>query len=318
MKGKKRMGNILEVEHLVKNYGSVQAVRDISFRVGEGSLFAFLGTNGAGKSTTINILSTLLRADGGTVRIGGLTLGRDDAGIRNRIGVVFQNSVLDDLLTVKENLFTRGSFYDMKEDELRRRVSRAAEITGCVDFLNQRYGRLSGGQKRRADIARALLQAPDLLFLDEPTTGLDPGSRRQIWESVSEMQKKEGMTVFLTTHYMEEAAAADDVVIIKKGKIAAEGTPDALREQYSRDILRVYHPDADLKRYLGRQNLRFTERNTVCEVEIRRPEEAMRVLHHIEENGMVPVFEMKKGTMDDVFLKVVGEEERAESAAEGL
>ena len=230
------MDTILEVSHLVKNYGSLQAVRDISFTVERGGLFAFLGTNGAGKSTTINILSTLMKPDGGSVLIDGCILGKEDAAIRAKIGVVFQNSVLDNLLTVKENLQVRGSFYHLSTDELEERILYAARITGCSDYLFQRYGMLSGGQKRRADIARALLQKPDLLFLDEPTTGLDPQSRQQIWKAIASMQKKEGLTVFLTTHYMEEAAGADDIVIIDKGRIAAQGTPDALRERVIRMI----------------------------------------------------------------------------------
>ena len=314
--GLKCMADLLEVEHLVKRYGTIQAVRDISFKVKQGSLFAFLGTNGAGKSTTIKILSTLMRADGGRVQIGGYTLGKDDTKIRSRIGVVYQNSVLDDLLTVKENLCTRGSFYKMRKGELNSRVMYAAKITGCEKILNQRYGKLSGGQKRRADIARALLQAPDLLFLDEPTTGLDPESRQQIWRAISDMQKKEGLTVFLTTHYMEEASQANDVVIINKGRIVAQGTPDELREQYTKDILRIFHPTRELKQYLRQLNLCYFENETTWEVPVREPEETMRILHYIEDLGITPVFEMKKGIMDDVFLNVV--EEAGKSETEGI
>ncbi|MGN0193873.1 MAG: ATP-binding cassette domain-containing protein [Pseudoramibacter sp.] len=307
------MNPILKVRHLVKNYGPVRAVRDLSFDVTRGSLFAFLGTNGAGKSTTINILSTLMRPDSGDVQIDGLTLGKADGAIRGRIGVVFQNSVLDALLTVRENLDIRAAFYKLDKRERQRRIAHAAEATGCTGFLDQRYGRLSGGQKRRADIARALLQAPALLFLDEPTTGLDPKSRKQIWAAVADLQKKEGLTVFLTTHYMEEAAGADQVVIVHKGRIAAQGTPDALRERYSKDILRIYHPDPALPAYLKAQGLAFSERQDVAAIEIPSPEAAMGVLHHIEETGNTPVFEMKKGTMDDVFLNVVQSAEQEEA-----
>lgn len=308
------MDTILEVSHLVKNYGSLQAVRDISFTVERGGLFAFLGTNGAGKSTTINILSTLMKPDDGSVLIDGFILGKEDAVIRSKIGVVFQNSVLDHLLTVKENLQVRGSFYHLSTDELEERILYAARITGCSDYLFQRYGMLSGGQKRRADIARALLQKPDLLFLDEPTTGLDPQSRQQIWEAISSMQKKEGLTVFLTTHYMEEAAGADHIVIIDKGRIAAQGTPDALREKYLHDLLRIYHPDEEVLCYLQANQMPFETKNDTCEVQIRKPRQAMNILHLIEAEGHTPVFEMKKGTMDDVFLTVIKEAEKKEMA----
>jgi multidrug/hemolysin transport system ATP-binding protein len=309
------MNAILEVRRLVKNYGPVRAVRDLSFDVARGSSFAFLGTNGAGKSTTVNILSTLMRPDSGDVQIDGLPLGKADSEIRNRIGVVFQNSVLDDLLTVRENLDTRAAFYPMNKKERQRRIAHATEAAGCGGFLDQRYGRLSGGQKRRADIARALLQAPALLFLDEPTTGLDPKSRKQIWTAIADLQKKEGLTVFLTTHYMEEAAAADQVVILNKGRIAAQGTPDALRERYSRDILRIYHPGTDLQPYLKKQGLAFSAHLDTLEIEIQTPEAAMAVLHHIEASGTVPVFEMKKGTLDDVFLRVIQNAEQEDADA---
>ena len=163
-----------------------------------------------------------------------------------------------------------------------------------------------------------LLQEPKLLFLDEPTTGLDPESRRQIWEFISEMQKREDLTVFLTTHYMEEAAAADDVVIINRGRIVAQGTPDELREQYSTDVLRIFHPEKELRQYLQQRNMRFSERNTTFEIEIREPKDAMDVLHHIEETGITPVFEMKKGTLDDVFLNVVEGADRSAISEEAV
>lgn len=225
------MSKVIEVKGLKKRYGATEAVKGITFDVDKGSLFAFLGVNGAGKSTTINILSTLMRQDEGQVIINGNSLGKEDKKIRNEIGVVFQNGVLDELLTIKENLSVRGSFYGYSGSELEERINKASEITGCSDILHKKYGKLSGGQKRRADIARALINQPHILFLDEPTTGLDPKTRQSIWQTIATMQKKNSMTVFLTTHYMEEAANADKITILKKGEIILEGTPNKLKEK---------------------------------------------------------------------------------------
>ena len=228
---------IIEITNLKKSYGSVEAVKGIDFYVEEGSLFAFLGPNGAGKSTTINMVCTLLKPDSGSVIINGLTLGRDDKKIRQNIGVVFQDNVLDPLLTVKENLYVRGSFYGINGNKLKNAVENAAKVTEIENILNRPYGKLSGGQKRRADIARALVNTPKILFLDEPTTGLDPQTRKSVWDTIKELQKNNGMTVFLTTHYMEEAASADYVAVIDNGLISAKGTPAELREKYSNDSL---------------------------------------------------------------------------------
>ena len=234
------MEKAIEVRGLVKSYGQIQAVRGLDFYVERGKLFAFLGPNGAGKSTTVEILSTALKKDQGEVTIGGFTLGREDEQIRASIGVVFQDRVLDDRLTVRENLLFRGSFYGLKGAKLRQAVEQAARDAAALDFLDQRYGTLSGGQRRRADLARALVNRPKILFLDEPTTGLDAQTRRDVWEFIRRMQLETGMTVFLTTHYMEEAAQADYVVVINQGRIAARGTPAQLKEAYAADQLRLY------------------------------------------------------------------------------
>lgn len=241
---------IIKVKKLSKKYGSFEAVKNISFEVGAGSLFAFLGPNGAGKSTTINILSTLITQNTGHVTINDWELGKDDQQIRENIGVVFQTSVLDDVLTVKENLLVRGSFYGLEGSILNKRIKEASRITECDEFLNRRYGKLSGGQKRRADIARALINQPKLLFLDEPTTGLDPKTRISVWETIKEMQQQFGMTVFLTTHYMEEAANADCITIISKGEIVAEGSPHDLKERYTKELLKIYQPTSQIISYL--------------------------------------------------------------------
>ena len=204
------------MQRLSKSYGKVKAVNDISFYVEEGALFSFLGTNGAGKSTTISILLTLLKQDSGLVNVNGYIVGKHDQAIRKEIGVVFQESLLDPLLTVKENLAIRGSFYGMTRKERNARITRVMEIVDIQSISNRLYGKLSGGQRRRADIARALIHKPNILILDEPTTGLDPQSRKNIWETVLQLQKETGMTVFLTTHYIEEAANSDYVVVMKE------------------------------------------------------------------------------------------------------
>ena len=227
------MKKIIEVDGLSKSFGKVQAVNNISFYVEEGSLFSFLGTNGAGKSTTISILLTLLKQNKGVVKVNGYTVGKQDHAIRKEIGVVFQESVLDALLTVKENLDIRGSFYGMSKKERKAAIQRVVEVSDCTSFLNRPYGKLSGGQKRRADIARALIHQPTILILDEPTTGLDPQSRKNIWEMILQLQQETRMTIFLTTHYIEEAANSDYVVVMKEGNIIAKGTPEQLKNRYS-------------------------------------------------------------------------------------
>ena len=237
------MDKIIEVKDLSKSYGTIHAVKGISFYVEKGKLFAFLGPNGAGKSTTIDIICTFLKKDSGSVVIDGLELGKDDNAIRSKIGAVFQDGLLDNLLTVEENLIIRGGLYKKDKTELKQAVKETAELMGITDLLKRPYGKLSGGQRRRCDIARALINKPQILFLDEPTTGLDPQTRKSVWEIVQKIQKTNNMTLFLTTHYMEEAAEADYVIIIDEGKISAKGTPSYLKETYAKDKLSLICKD---------------------------------------------------------------------------
>ena len=223
------MNDLIEISHLCKSFGDVHAVQDLSFRVKEGELFAFLGINGAGKSTTINIMCGQLAKDTGTVKIGGVDLDNDPDGIKRSLGVVFQNSVLDKDLSVQDNLQSRAALYGIRGSAFRKRLAELAELLEFSNLLKRTVGKLSGGQRRRIDIARALLHRPKILILDEPTTGLDPQTRSILWRVVGDLRKKEGMTVFLTTHYMEEAADADYVVILDSGRIAAAGTPLTLK-----------------------------------------------------------------------------------------
>ena len=301
---------ILEVEGLKKAYGMVQAVRGIDFEVADGALFAFLGPNGAGKSTTIDMLCTLLRPDGGRVTLDGHLLGREDDAIRKAIGVVFQDSLLDRYLTVRENLITRGGFYGLRGAALKRAVAQAAAWTGVEELLDRPYGKLSGGQRRRADIARALVHTPRLLFLDEPTTGLDPQTRRNVWETVHGLQRQTGMTVFLTTHYMEEAAGADEVVVIDDGRVAARGAPDALRQRYASDKLRLMARDAGaLRARLERRGTPFQEKAGVFTLPLSSTLDALPLLQAYEAD--LTGFEVVSGTLDDAFMGITGKEMRA-------
>lgn len=304
------MEKMMEVQGLVKSYGNVKAVRSIDFYVEKGRLFAFLGPNGAGKSTTIEILSTALRADAGEVVINGYTLDREDSKIRSSIGVVFQGHLLDDLLTVRENLLTRGSFYGLKGQDLHQAVVQAAKATEALEFLDRPYGKLSGGQRRRADIARALVNRPQILFLDEPTTGLDAQTRRNVWECIRELQEETGMTVFLTTHYMEEASKADYVIVIDHGEIAAKGTPAQLKAQYANDQLRLQIGQREeLTKVLKELSLSYEEQADIITIAIASTFDALPIVERCQQ--YISGFEVLQGTMDDAFIGITGKEIRS-------
>lgn len=304
------MEKIIKVHGLKKSYGDVQAVKSLSFYVESGKLFAFLGPNGAGKSTTIDMITTFLKPDGGEVTICGRRLGHEDDKIRSQIGAVFQDGVLDPLLTVKENIMIRGSFYGLNGDKLRENTEKAMAVSGVMEFQNRRYGKLSGGQRRRADIARALVNTPKILFLDEPTTGLDPQTRKSVWETIRKLQIESKMTVFLTTHYMEEAAEADYVVVIDGGEISAKGTPAELKEKYAGDILKIT-PKRNIsttKEYLIQDNIDFVEVGTDIKINIRNTMEALPILNACKD--YIEGFEVLNGTMDDAFIAITGKEIR--------
>lgn len=295
---------ILEVNNLKKSFKEIKAVDDISFYVNRGSLFAFLGQNGAGKSTTIKMVTTLLGKDAGNVY---LNSNEDDNYIRSKIGVVFQENVLDDLLTVKENLMLRGTFYLKEKKLVSERYEQLVEELDLVELENQRFKTLSGGQKRRVEIARALFSNPELLILDEPTTGLDPETRIVVWRLIEKLRDEQGITVFLTTHYMEEAANADYVTIIHKGKIVAEGTPAILKNQYSKDYFKLIpNNKKDLLTYLEKNKRTFKKVADQYYVEINSSKDAISLILDIKDN--IKTFEVTKGTLDDVFVNVVGEQ----------
>lgn len=303
------MAKIIEVKELKKSYGKVQAVKGIDFYVEKGKLFAFLGPNGAGKSTTIDMICTLLKADSGEVLIDGFELSKDDTKIRNIIGAVFQDSLLDNLLTVEENLVVRGGFYNLKGEKLKSAIKKACETTGITDLLKRPYGKLSGGQRRRCDIARALINTPKILFLDEPTTGLDPQTRQSVWETIATLQRELNMTIFLTTHYMEEAAKADYVIVIDNGTITAKGTPADLKQEYTSDKLKLACIDIEkAQNILTEKNYKYKQVADTIIVVLKNTMDALPLL--MECKDYIKGFEVLNGTMDDAFIAITGKEIR--------
>lgn len=294
----------LEVKDLVKNYGTLKAVKGISFKVEKQAFFAFLGPNGAGKSTTINMISTLLEKDGGSISINGHQIGKDDTAIRKEIGIVFQTSMLDDLLSVKENLEIRGRFYEMSKARLKSQIEKLTKELSMEGFVNQKYGKLSGGQRRRADIARALINEPSLLILDEPTTGLDPKTREEVWTYIEELRSRQ-MTIFLTTHYMEEATKASHVTIINQGEIVAEGTPTELKRKYSFDRVRFSGKKTKIKAVLNDLKIPFQVKEDVIEIK-QSSLDSIDLLNKLEND--LTSFEVIQGSMDDVFITLTGKE----------
>jgi multidrug/hemolysin transport system ATP-binding protein len=288
--------NVIEVNALTKTYGTLTAVDHISFSVEQGTMLGFLGINGAGKSTAINMLSTLLQPDCGTATICGHILGREDDKIRRKIGIVYQQNVLDDLLSVRENLICRGILHGASPSEARQTLERISRILKLEDILKKRYKLLSGGQKRRCEIAAALMHTPEILFLDEPTTGLDPATRKDVWQIIETLRKEENMTVFLTTHYMEEAAEADQIIILDHGKIVASGTPFQLKERYAKDKLRLYASTP--------LPLSGTATPYGMELTINSTLDALPILDSLKHQ--IHGFEVIQGNMDDVFLNAVG------------
>ena len=296
---------IIEVKDLTKKYREHTAVDGISFDVEEGELYAFLGENGAGKSTTINMLTTVLQKTSGTALICGYELGKEDDEIRKVNGIVFQNSVLDKKLTVRENLITRGSYYGLSKKQVEQRLEPFSERFEMKEIWNRRYDKLSGGQRRRVDIMRALINEPKILFLDEPTTGLDPKSRRLVWDYINYLRKEHGLTIFLTTHYMEETRDADRVLILDKGKIVTMGTPAELKTRYAHSKLVWYTAKSDKADAL----ITKISRKSIYDADHYNIETDDNITEFIyEHRDEIRDYEYIKGTMDDVFLALTGKE----------
>lgn len=295
------MKNIIEIKNLDKSFQDVHAVDDLSLVVKEGELFAFLGVNGAGKSTTISIMCGTISKDGGTVIIDGMNVDNDMKSITKEIGVVYQTSALDAKLSVKDNLTSRASLYGITGKAAKERIAALSEMLDFKELLPRTFEKLSGGQKRRVDVARALIHNPKILILDEPTTGLDPEARKLLWNVVTNLRKSRNMTVFLTTHYMEEAADADYVVILDKGKIAAEGTPLSLKNEYTGDFVTIYNAEEENVKALG---LPYEKIRDAFRVSVKDTAEARDLI--IKNPALFTDFEITKGKMDDVFLSVTG------------
>lgn len=297
---------IIEIDNLEKSFKDVKAVDGVSFKVKEGELFAFLGINGAGKSTTINIISGTLKKDGGKVRVCGYDIDETADKIKGSIGIVFQNSVLDKKLSVYDNLKSRAALYGIFGKEFRTRLEEMCELLDLKEILKRPIGKLSGGQKRRIDIARGLFHNPKLLILDEPTTGLDPKTRKTVWSVIDKLRKESGLTVFLTTHYMEEAAEADYVVILDSGKKVVEGTPHELKNSYANDYIRIYSDIDEAEKLLAPLGYGLKRERGFLEVGLKKTNEATEIIKKYP--ALFTDFEVLKGDMDNVFLKVTGKD----------
>lgn len=297
--------HIIEIKNLSKSFGDVKAVQDLSFHVNRGELFAFLGVNGAGKSTTISIMCGQAVKDSGSIIICGHDIDLGVGDISRKLGVVFQNSVLDQMLTVEENLKSRAALYGITGGEFKTRMKELSKLLDFEDLLKRTVGKLSGGQRRRIDIARALLHRPEILILDEPTTGLDPQTRRLLWNVVMDLRKNENLTVFLTTHYMEEAADADYVIILDSGKISAEGTPLDLKNKYTGDFITFYglgETEIDCLKCVTQTSPEFIK----DAVRVSVPDTSAATKLILEHPELFKDYEITKGKMDDVFLSVTG------------
>lgn len=295
------MNNIIEIKNLKKTFGDIKAVNDISFDVKEGELFAFLGQNGAGKSTTISIICGKLQKDSGDVFVDSKNIDKDIESIKSAIGVVFQHSVLDSQLSVFSNLEHRAALYGIIGQDFKEKLEMLSEILELKPLLKRPLGKLSGGQRRRIDIARALIHSPKILILDEPSTGLDPQTRKMIWEVIQKFRKDFGITVFLTTHYMEEAAICDNIIILDSGKIAAVGSPHELKKRYTGDFITLYGVSEDEVKKLS---MPFERQNESYRVTVPNTSTATELICKYPE--IFHDYEISKGDMDDVFLAVTG------------
>lgn len=301
--------NIIEVKNFTKKYANFTAVNDISFSVEEGTIFAFLGPNGAGKSTTINTLCTIFDKTEGTMLIDGYDIVKQKDKVRSSIGVVFQESTLDVKMTLEENLKMHCNFYDVPKDKINERIDYVLTVVDLQEWKKKIVGTLSGGMKRRVEIARSLLHTPKVLFLDEPTTGLDPQTRSHMWDYIVKLQKENGMTIFLTTHYMDEAEVCEKIAIMDNGKIVAIDSPHNLKERYTDDKAYITTKDSDkLEKLLSNMELSFVKKDEIYNISIDKIEDLLAILE--EHREYILDMEMKKGTLNDVFLEITGKDIR--------
>ncbi len=309
---------IVVVENLVKRFGPVTAVDGISFNVEENSIFGFLGPNGAGKTTTISILCTLLEPTSGKAFLNGHDCSSESSAVRKSIGIVFQDSSLDKDLTARENLMFHAQLYNVAKQERRERVGDALSFAGLQDRADDLVKKFSGGMKRRLEVARGLIHKPKVLFLDEPTLGLDPQSRSNLWEFITELPRRHNVTIFMTTHYMEEAEVCDRIAIIDKGKIIASGTPQGLKKLIGGDV--IYLKSTDNGRAIATLREKFGIEASEKEDEIfmSTPRGDSSIPSIIRELGeSVLSVRMQRPTLNDVFLKLTGKEIREENHSSG-
>ncbi|WP_414839069.1 ATP-binding cassette domain-containing protein [Carnobacterium sp. TMP28] len=309
------MKPIIEVKNYTKKYGDFTAVDDVSFSVKEGSIFAFLGPNGAGKSTTINTLVTMMEKTSGTLIIDGKDVSTEKDEVRKAIGVVFQTQTLDEKMTVTENLNMHCVFYGVPKSEVKERIHFVLDLVDLLDWKDKSVSNLSGGMKRRVEIARALLHYPKVLFLDEPTSGLDPQTRNKMWEYITRLQKEKNITIFLTTHYMDEAEICDHVAIMDNGKIMVDDTPANLKRRYTKDkaTLQVENP-ALFEETLIKEKFSFEKKKNIFHivVDIEDIQQFLDVIQPFKNE--IKDLEIKKGTLNDVFLEITGKEIREEAS----
>lgn len=295
------METIIKISNLNKSFKEVHAVKDLTFKVKRGEFFAFLGVNGAGKSTTIAIMCGELSRDSGEIFINGKDIDKEMKLIREKIGVVYQNNVLDKALTVYDNIKYRAALYNITGDEFEKRYEYLAELLDFKELKKRTYGKLSGGQRRRIDFARAIIHEPEILILDEPTTGLDPQTRKLVWQVIDNLRKEKNLTFFLTTHYMEEVVDADYVVIINQGSVVAEGTPIDLKNKYTGDFINIYSASLD---EIKKLNLKYQEIPNGYRIEVKNTLEATKLI--TSNSDLFKDYEVIKGKMDDVFLNATG------------
>ncbi|MCL2082254.1 MAG: ATP-binding cassette domain-containing protein [Oscillospiraceae bacterium] len=303
------MKNAIEVKNFTKQYGQFTAVKNISFNVAEGSIFAFLGPNGAGKSTTINTLVTIFDKTSGTLLIDGKDTTTQKDAVRAAIGVVFQDSTLDTKMTVDENLKMHCCFYAVPKNEVAERIDFALGIVDLQKWRNAIVSSLSGGMKRRVEIARGLLHKPKVLFLDEPTTGLDPQTRAHIWDYIVKLQRDENMTIFLTTHYMDEAEISHMAAIIDNGEIVAMDTPFNLKKKYTKDKAYINTSNStELECFLQKHNFVYKNKGTHYSIEVDNISTLLDLLS--DQKRFIGELEVKKGTLNDVFIAITGKDIR--------
>ena len=297
------MNNIIKIDKVSKSYGSLKAVNNLSFLVKEGEFFSFLGINGAGKSTTINMICGELSKDQGSIEVCGEEVDGNNTSLKEKIGVVFQDSLLDKSLSVYDNLKIRASLYNITGKDFLERYEELSKLFNLKEIEKQPISKLSGGQRRRVDIARAIIHNPSILILDEPTTGLDPGTRKSIWKVLNNLRKEKNLTIFLTTHYMEEAADSDYIVILDKGTTIAEGTPLELKNKYASDTVYIYNVDEEDIKKLGKSYKKVRDGFKIIVKDLKEATDLI-----IKNKELFKDYEVIKGKMDDVFLNATGYE----------